>query len=33
MDLVTDLKTDEGVHWIPIIDAGVGYVGDSGLTG
>lgn len=33
MKLVTDLDTFNGVHWIPIIDAGVGYIGDSGLTG
>lgn len=33
MKKVTDLRNNDGVHWVPIIDAGIGYVGDSGLTG
>jgi alpha-glucosidase (family GH31 glycosyl hydrolase) len=33
MKTITDLKDPLGVRWMPIIDAGVGYIGDSGLTG
>lgn len=29
MKAITDLNDKDGVHWVPIIDAGVGYYSDS----
>jgi len=33
MKNVTDISKPLGVRWVPIIDAGVKYTGDSGLKG
>lgn len=33
MKEVTDLNSSNGVHWIPIIDAGIGVKSDAGKSG